>query len=75
MSVPLPATVLIAPGTGEMTGRTRRYEKRCDDLAGLFADEDAFAAAVRSRGSEVAYQVEEFRPSERAGSVSFCASD
>ena len=74
MSVSLPATVLIAPGTGEMTGRTRRYEKRYDDLAGLFADEGAFAAVTRVRGGEIAYQVDEFRPSERAGDVIFGTS-
>ena len=38
MSFPLPASVSVDPETGEMTGRTRRYEKRFDDLAGLFAD-------------------------------------
>lgn len=74
MSVPLPATVHIAPGTGEMTGRTRRYEKRYDDLAGLFADETAFAALANTRGFEVAYQVDEFRPSERAGDMIFGTS-
>ncbi len=74
MSNPLPASVTIDPGTGAMAGRTRRYEKRLDDLAGLFADEAAFAELARHRGSEVAYQVDEFRPSERAGDVIFGTS-
>lgn len=70
----LPASVLIAPATGEMTGRTRRYEKRYDDLAGLFADEAAYADIARTRGAEVAYQVDEFRPSDRAGDIIFGTS-
>ena len=74
MSLPLPASVLVDPDTGEMTGRTRRYEKRFDDLAGLFADEAAFAEIVQARGSEIAYQVDEFRPSDRAGDVIFGTS-
>lgn len=74
MSSFLPACVLVSPGTGEMTGRTRRYEKRYDDLAGLFLDEAAFAAIGCTRGSEVAYRVDEFRPSERAGDIIFGTS-
>ena len=74
MSIPLPVTVSLVPETGEMTGRTRRYEKRYDDLAGLFADEAAFAAVARAQGSEVAYQVDEFRPSDRAGDMIFGTS-
>ncbi|MBW4022322.1 MAG: glucose-6-phosphate isomerase, partial [Proteobacteria bacterium] len=57
-----------------MTGRTRRYEKRFDDLSGLFADEPALAAILRARGHEIAYQVDEYRPSERAGDVIFGTS-
>ena len=74
MSFPLPASVSIDPDTGAMTGRTRRYEKRFDDLAGLFADEAAFAEVARARGTEIAYQVDEFRPSDRAGDVIFGTS-
>ena len=74
MPNPLPTSVLVDPGSGEMAGRTRRYQKRFSDLAGLFADEAAFAELARSRGSEVAYQVDEFRPSERAGDVIFGTS-
>lgn len=74
MSFLLPASVVVDPMTGEMTGRTRRYEKRFDDLVGLFADEAAFTEVARLRGNEVAYQVDEFRPSDRAGDVIFGTS-
>ena len=74
MSLPLPASVLISAKTGEMTGRTRRYEKCYDDLAGLFVDAAAFERVARARGSEVAYRVDEFRLSERAGDIIFGTS-
>jgi glucose-6-phosphate isomerase len=74
MSVPMPALVSVDPKTGEMTGRTRRYEKRFDELDGLFADARAFAATVAARGAEIAYRVDEFRPSDRAGDVIFGTS-
>jgi glucose-6-phosphate isomerase len=74
MPVPLPALVSVDPRTGEMTGRTGRYEKRFDDLTGLFADAAAFAAILAERGAEVAYRVDEFRPSDRAGDVIFGTS-
>ena len=74
MSIPLPVSVAVDPNTGEMAGRTRRYEKRIEELAGLFSDDAAFAALARARGSEVAYQVDEFRPSDRAGDLIFGTS-
>lgn len=74
MPSPLPATVLVAPATGEMTGRTRRYEKRYDDLRGLFLDEAAFEAIARAQGGEIAYQVDEFRPSDNEGDLVFGTS-
>jgi len=74
MASPLPALLSISPVSGEMTGRTRRYEKRYNDLAGLFADEAAYAELARARGTEVAYCVDEFRASERAGDVIFGTS-
>ena len=74
MSNPLPASVVIDPASGAMAGRTRRYEKRFDDLAGLFADEAAYAELARLRGQDIAYQVDEFRPSERAGDLIFGTS-
>lgn len=73
MPSPLPALVSISR-SGEMAGRTGRYEKRYSDLAGLFADEAAYAELARTRGHEVAYHVDEFRPSERAGDLIFGTS-
>ncbi len=74
MLSPLPALTTISPEAGGMAGRTRRYEKRFEELEGLFADADAFAALRASRGGEVAYSVDEFRPSERPGDLIFGTS-
>ena len=68
MSSPLPALVSISR-SGEMAGRTGRHERRYSDLAGLFADEAAYTELARTRGGEVAYHVDEFRPSERVGGM------
>ncbi|MCQ8242255.1 glucose-6-phosphate isomerase [Rhizosaccharibacter radicis] len=73
MPFPLPATVFLHPN-GEMDGRTRRYQKRFNDLAGLFLDEEAFRTVAAERGDVVAYQVDEYRPSDRAGDVIFGTS-
>ena len=74
MSLPYPTRVSILPESGEMTGRTRRYEKRFEDLGGLFLDSAAFEAVLRTRADEIAYQVDEFRPSERSGDLIFGTS-
>ncbi len=68
MPTPEPTLLSVFPDGG-MAGRTRRYEKRFNDLAGLFADAAAFAQVVGTRGTEIAYHVDEFRPSERAGDL------
>jgi glucose-6-phosphate isomerase len=60
----------LEPGTGALTARTGRYEKRLSDLTGLYADSQAFSAAL-SRGDRVVYAVEEVRPSHRAGDIAF----
>jgi glucose-6-phosphate isomerase len=53
-----PATLLLEPGRGTMSGSTDRYEKRIADLEGLYRDEEAFAAVLRSSGEALAYWVE-----------------
>jgi glucose-6-phosphate isomerase len=60
----------LEPGTGALTARTGRYEKRLSDLAGLYADSAAFSAAL-DHGDRVVYAVEEVRPSHRAGDIAF----
>ena len=40
-----PATLRISPD-GALDGRTRRYEKRLEDLAGIYRDGDAWKMVV-----------------------------
>lgn len=59
-----PSSCRIDPG-GAMTNPTGAKRTRIRDLAGLFADEAAFAALSAANGDALAYGVDEFRP-ERA---------
>ncbi|NAZ36348.1 glucose-6-phosphate isomerase family protein [Rubellimicrobium sp. CFH 75288] len=57
-----PAAYRFDPQTGTLHGATGRYDKRLKDLAGLYADEAAFAEAVRRDGARTVYRVDEVRP-------------
>ena len=60
-----PSACMIASG-GAMTGATGAKRTRIRDLAGLFADEAAFAALAAAEGEAIAYAVDEFRPARVA---------
>jgi glucose-6-phosphate isomerase len=62
---------LVVRNTGSLDGATGRYEKRLSELAGLYADSAAFAAAVAQGGDRIVYDVEDFRPSADAGDMIF----
>ena len=66
-----PTAHKIDPATGAMGGATGRYEKRLGDLAGIYADETAFAAAVKKEGDRVVYYVHETRPAASHGDLIF----
>lgn len=61
----IPAACTI-DATGAMAGATGAKRTRLRDLAGLFADEAAFAALVQAHGDDLAYGVDEFRPARSA---------
>ncbi|KPP86319.1 MAG: glucose-6-phosphate isomerase Pgi1 [Rhodobacteraceae bacterium HLUCCA08] len=65
-----PSAHRLAPGSGALTGRSHRYEKRLSDLAGLYADGKAFDRLLGS-GDRVVYAVEDVRPSAAAGDLCF----
>lgn len=67
----LPTAHKIDPATGTMGGATGRYEKRLRDLAGIYADQTAFAAAVEKDGDRVVYYVHETRPAAAHGDLIF----
>lgn len=54
---------------GLMLGSGSRYQKRLQELQGLYADADAFAVANASRGEEVVYEVTDHRPSNASGDL------
>ena len=61
-----PVRLNIEPATGAMVGSTGAKQTRLRDLAGLYADRAAFEEAAASRGDEIAYEVQEFRPARVA---------
>jgi glucose-6-phosphate isomerase, archaeal len=65
-----PARCRVRIEDGTLEGATGRYEKRLSELAGLYEDEAAFAAAL-GEGDRVVYAVEDYRPSSRSGDLIF----
>ncbi len=65
-----PALCLVRIDAGKLDGATGRYEKKLSALAGLYADDTAFAAALGA-GDRLAYSVEDFRPSAGSGDMIF----
>jgi len=70
MSIPIPASCQVDLGQGNMSHATSRYEKKLSDLAGLYADAQAFCDLL-AKGDPVVYDVSEFRPSNRSGDMIF----
>src|SRR6187431_65574 len=66
-----PAACQVDIAAGTMSGATGRYQKRLADLAGLYADEAAFQAAVATGGETIVYDVADFRPSAKSGDLIF----
>ena len=66
---PAGCTVLVAEGA--LAGATGRYVRTLGDLAGIFADRDAYEAMLATRREEVIYDVGEFRPTSAAGDMIF----
>lgn len=64
-----PVSSVVDPNRGGMSGNTGRYEKRLSDLTGLYADADAFQAALGAHGDIVVYDVEDFRPGAHSGDL------
>lgn len=66
-----PTSHRIDPASGVLTASTGRYEKRLVDLEGIYADGDAFTAAVSREGDRVVYTVHEVRPAAARGDLIF----
>jgi len=62
--------VLTIGTDGVMSGRTGEYDKFLGDLGGVYADGDAFEAAVRAQGADrLVYHVDEHRGGAGAGAL------
>lgn len=66
-----PSAHRIDPDTGAMTNASGRYEKRLQDLDGIYLDQEAFREAVATRGDRVVYSVRDMRPSQAPGDITF----
>ncbi len=71
MALREPALCTVNVDEGQLTNSTGHYVKRLCDLEGLFADANAFAAAMRRDSDAVIYEVTEFRPSDASGDMIF----
>ncbi|GAB5096313.1 glucose-6-phosphate isomerase [Caballeronia sp. LP006] len=69
MQWPEPRSFDVNLNTGLMEGTGTRYQKRLDDLAGLYADASAFDALASARGKDVVYDVTDHRPSDQPGDL------
>ena len=66
---PEPCSFIVDLAKGELTGTGSRYQKRFRDLAGLYADTQAFEERARTKGDEVVYEVTDHHPSARTGDL------
>jgi glucose-6-phosphate isomerase len=69
-----PIACTVEPSTGVMTAATGRYVKRLRDLAGAFADAEAYEAQAAAEPDRVIYEVYDHRSEERAGDLIFGTS-
>jgi len=69
MQWPEPRSFDVDLDAGLMTGADSRYQKRLADLAGLYADENAFDALAAAQGERIAYEVTDYRPSTQRGDL------
>lgn len=64
-----PGNCRVDVAQGRLVGASNRYVKVFSDLAGLYEDEAAFARLVAEKGTSVAYEVTDFKPSAHAGDM------
>lgn len=60
-----PGICFVDVNSGVLRGATNRYVKTFNDLSGLYESESDFAALIAKQGKEVAYEVTDFKPSNR----------
>jgi glucose-6-phosphate isomerase len=63
------ARLVVHAASGALEGATSSYEKRLDELDGLYFDTNAFARKAATEGDMIVYRVHDLRPSDRAGDM------
>ena len=71
MQLMAPRVCSVDAAAGALANGTGRYRKTFGDLAGLYADANAFARMAEHMRDSVVYEVTEYRPSEAAGDLIF----
>ncbi|MEM6738923.1 MAG: glucose-6-phosphate isomerase family protein [Pseudomonadota bacterium] len=66
-----PTAHVLTPRSGALGAASAAYEKRIEDLAGIYADQDAFAASCADRPGQIIYRVEDVRPAVASGGLIF----
>lgn len=64
----------VDPATGRIDGATAHYEKVLRDLAGVFADEETFAALLETEPGRPVYEVYEVQRTTDAGDLIYGTS-
>ncbi|CCO47108.1 putative glucose-6-phosphate isomerase [Vibrio nigripulchritudo SOn1] len=71
MSLMDPVSCHIDVSSGSLTGTDRRYQKRFDDLDGLYADQNSYQQLKPKLGEQVVYEVTDYHPGERCQNMIF----
>ena len=66
-----PTSCIVHPLTGGLTNATGQYEKKFEDLDGLYGDTGAYEAMRAEWTGRIVYAVSEFRPSDSSGDLVF----
>ena len=74
MNYQLPSVATVVPATGVLTGANGHYQKTIQDLSGVYFDQVAFEDLKKDQGSQVAYEVYEYRPNTNPGDLIFGTS-
>lgn len=69
MGLQEPRLCEVSVAAGALGNADGRYEKRFGDLAGLYADDAAFARLLAERGGETAYEVTSFTPGRQVSDL------
>lgn len=67
--VQAPVALEITPGAPSLSGRTSRYEKRFQDLDGIYLDSVAYGELASTDPDGLAYWVDESRAGEQVGAL------